>query len=93
MYFSQIPPISNSIVLLSDLNGINTYTRGQTGGDKYVEKQKLPKRFEYLGVPVGFLSTNRKNRPQKQRPNTEIYDNDPVLTDKLMNYFIDKALP
>jgi hypothetical protein len=82
----------NSTVLLKDLQ-LNMNQSGGRGGGKDGEKPKLSKRFDDLGIPVGFLSNNRKNKPHKQPPNNEDGENEPVITDKMMNYFINKVLP
>lgn len=90
--FSTLP-ISNNSVLLKHLQPItNTNQRGGRNG-KDGDKQKLSKRFEDLGIPVGFLSNSRKNKPRELPPNTEENVNHAIVTDKLMNYFINRVLP
>ena len=74
--------ISNNCVLLND-------TRKDliTGGSK----QKTPNRFENLGIPVGFFVKSPKYTPRKQ-PTTDGVT-EPVVSDKLLNYFINRVLP
>lgn len=80
-------PFVNNTVLLSDLQK-NTIQSGGRGKRKDGEKPRLSKRFEDLGIPLGFISSNRKNKPRKQVP-----DDEPIITDNMMNYFINKVLP
>jgi hypothetical protein len=84
----------NNTVLLKDLQ-LNTNQSGgrKDGKGKDVEKQKLSKRFEDLGIPVGLLSNSRKNKPRELPPNTEGDVTHAIVTDKLMNFFIKRVLP
>jgi hypothetical protein len=81
----SMPIINNSV----PLNYLHPYGVFEGGGRQGKGGQKLSKRFENLGIPVGFLSNNRKNKPRKL-PDAE---SEPIITDKLMNYFISRALP
>lgn len=74
--------ITNNCVLIK-----NT-TKGLISGGS---KQKTPSRFENLAIPVGFFVKSPKNIPRKQ-PTTDGV-NEPVVTDKLLNYFIARVLP
>lgn len=74
--------INNNCVLLNDT------TKGLTTGGS---KQKTPNRFENLGIPVGFFVKSPKHVPRKQ-PTTDGVT-EPVVTDKLLNYFISRVLP
>jgi hypothetical protein len=84
----------NNTVPLKHLQ-LNNNQSGGRGGEngKDVEKQKLSKRFEDLGIPVGFLSNSRKNKPRELPPNTEGDVTHAIVTDKLMNFFIKRVLP
>lgn len=74
--------INNNCVLLNDIRK-NLITGGS--------KQKTPNRFENLGIPVGFFVKSTKPIHRKQ-PTTDGV-NEPVVTDKLLNYFITRVLP